>query len=223
MGYQLFPSWELKWVLNKTPQTSINFSYQAVKKYWVADLLSANSDHLPNSEEHERARPQFTAIGMLWESVSLAYGFSPHLVPSRDLHSNFGLPLRHAEKINCSKSFNLTYVWKALFLVISSNYCVSMVNNCGSGRVQTYTLFEERCPICQAGGYCGEGIQDHSITLFTMVGIWCWSGREQKTRGVLILSVCVYSGRRHEGRSRWWFLLWGLFFIYKQMTSSSLR
>lgn len=48
-----------------------------------------------------------------------------------------------------------------------------MVNDRGSGRVQTYTLYEEKCPICQAGGYCEERIQIHYITLFTMVGIWC--------------------------------------------------
>lgn len=48
-------------------------------------------------------------------------------VLSGDLRSNFGLPLRHAEKINSSEAFVLTYVWKALFLVISSNCWVSMV------------------------------------------------------------------------------------------------
>lgn len=147
----------------------------------------------------------------------------PHPVPSRDLHSNFGLPLRHAEKINSSKAFILTYVWKALFLVVSSNCRVSIVNGFGSGGVQTYTLFEERCPVCQTGGYCGERIQAHYITLFKMVGIWSWLGKEERTRGVLILSPCGSSGRRDEGRSRCWFLLWGLFFIYKRMTSSSLR
>lgn len=50
---------------------------------------------------------------------------------------------------------------------------VTVVNDCGSGRVQAYTLFVETCPICQAGGYGGERIQDHYMTLFTVVGIWC--------------------------------------------------
>lgn len=96
-------------------------------------------------------------------------------------------PLRHAEKINSSKAFILTYVCKALFLVISSNCWVSMVDDCGSGRVQTYTLFEKRHSICQVGGYYGERIQDHYITLFTMLGIWCWLGREEGTRGLLLV------------------------------------
>lgn len=43
-------------------------------------------------------------------------------------------------------------------------------------------------------------------------------GRKEGTRGVLILSPCAYSDHRYERRSRCLFLLWGLFFIYKQVT-----
>lgn len=144
-------------------------------------------------------------------------------VPSGDLHSNFGLPLRHAEKINSSKAFILTYVWKALFLVISSNCWLSMVNDFGSGRVQMYTLFEGRYPVYQAAGYCGEKIWAHYVTFYTMVEIWCWWGRGDGTRGVLILSPGGHSAWRGKGRPRCWFLLQGLVFIYKHMTSSPPR
>jgi len=52
-----------------------------------------------------------------------------------------------------------------------------MVNDLGSGRVQTYTFFEGRCPIYKAVGYCGERIQAHYVIFHTMIGIGAdWAG-----------------------------------------------
>lgn len=99
------------------------------------------------------------------------------------------------------------------FLVISSNCWVSMVNDFESRRVQMYALFEGKCPIYQAAGYCGEKIRAHYVTFYTMVGIWCWFVGGEGTRGVSILSPGGHSACRGEGRPGCSFLLQGLVFI----------
>lgn len=111
-------------------------------------------------------------------------------------------PLCHAERINSSKAFILTCVWKALFLVISSNCCYPWLVTVGQGEFRPIpSLKRDALFVRLAGrvsGWCLLWGEDTRALYYLIHNGWDLALTGQGRRDKRAPSC----GCRHEGRSR---------------------